>query len=119
MGTGTRAFVAVFLTAFVACGLLQVEAWPLSGFQLFSRLRTDQVESWQVTAVTADGAETPIQSAHKGRLHVLKGFGDLAPDGRQAVCRVWASELDSDVVEIKIFATTGSDRRLRYVCPGL
>ncbi|HKZ75754.1 MAG TPA: hypothetical protein VJ259_03740 [Actinomycetota bacterium] len=41
-----RAVVAVFLSAFLVCGLAGVEAWPLSGFRLFSHLRTDRPEGW-------------------------------------------------------------------------
>ena len=60
MGRGVRAFVAVFLTVFVACGLLQVEAWPFSGWTLFSHLRTDEVRGWLATGVDADGVERPV-----------------------------------------------------------
>jgi len=133
VGAGTRAFVGVFLTAFVACGLFQIEVWPLSGWKLFSRLRTDEVRGWLATAVTADGAERPIPfdtfpAAYRGQLHVLQGFDDLAADARADVCRAWAGEMAATgggrVVEIRVYATTdsarhpdGGRRELRHVCP--
>ncbi|MEA2932056.1 MAG: hypothetical protein QOI56_841 [Actinomycetota bacterium] len=134
MGPGVRAFVAVFLALFVACALLQVEAWPFSGWKLFSQLRTDETRGWLATAVEAEGVEAPIPfgsfpPGHRGELSVLKGFDDLSPDGRRRVCRAWAAELGrmgTDVVEIRIYATTRSARhpeddrrRLRHVCARL
>ena len=132
-----RRFVALFLTAFVACGLFQVEAWPFSGWKLFSHLRTDEVRGWVATAVAADGVEQPVPfstfpSEYRSPLHVLQGFEDLSPAGRADVCRAWAAEMarqGTDVVEIRIYATTGSARHpdgeggggarrdLRHVCP--
>ncbi len=133
VGPGVRAFVVLFLTAFVACGVLQVEAWPFSGWRLFSHLRTDEVRGWLATGVEADGDERPIpfgsfSADHRGELHVLKGFDGLSPDARQDVCRTWAAETartGTDVVEIRIYATTtsarnpdrGPRRDLRHVCP--
>ena len=36
-----RPFVTTLLGAFVLCGLFGIEAWPLSGFRLFSAPRSD------------------------------------------------------------------------------
>jgi hypothetical protein len=35
----TRRFVAVFLAAFVVCGIFGLEAWPLTGWRLFADAR--------------------------------------------------------------------------------
>jgi len=132
VGPGVRAFVAVFLTAFVACAVLQVDAWPFSGWRLFSHLRTGEVRGWLATAVEPDGVERPIPFGsfpigHRGELQVLEGFDDLSAAGRGAVCRAWAAELvrtGVEVVEIRVYATTDSvrdpeagRRELRHVCP--
>ena len=37
---GIRVFVWIFLAAFMICGAAGIEAWPLTGFRLFSHLRT-------------------------------------------------------------------------------
>src|SRR5206468_2883631 len=34
-------FVSLFLTAFVVCGVVGIEAWPLTGWRLFSHVRTE------------------------------------------------------------------------------
>jgi hypothetical protein len=139
VGRGVKAFVAVFLAVFVACGLFQLEAWPFSGWALFSHLRTDERRGWLVTGVDADGGERPIPfstfpAAYRGEQRVLDGFDDLSPAGRQGVCRAWAAEWTGtatdgiggigEIGEIRIYAVVdstrhpGSGRRnLRYVCP--
>ena len=137
MGTGVKAFVAVFLTVFVACGLFQVEVWPFSGWALFSHLRTDERRAWLVTGVDADGDERPVPfsafpAAYRGQQRVLDGFDDLSPAARQGVCRAWAAEWArtataddiGEIDEIRIYAVVDSTRQpgsghsdLRYVCP--
>jgi hypothetical protein len=137
VGLGVRAFVAAFLSVFVVCGLLQVEAWPFSGWQLFSRVRTAEIKGWLATGVGTDGTERPIPfgsfaAGHRGELGVLKGFEGLSAADRRAVCRAWADEMTrigAGVVEIRIYATTypardlegggGGRRDLRHVCPSL
>jgi hypothetical protein len=124
VGPGVRAFVAVFLTIFVACALLQVEAWPFSGWRLFSHLRSEEARGWQATVVEPDGSERPIPFAV---LHVLQGFDGLSSEGRAAVCGAWSAELagtGTEGVEIRVYATTRSirnpddvRRELRHVCP--
>ncbi len=142
VGRGVKAFVALFLAVFVACGLFQLEAWPFSGWALFSHLRTDERPGWLVTGVDADGGERPIPfstfpAAYGGEQRVLDGFDDLSPAARRGVCQAWAAEwartaadADADagrigeIDEIRIYAVVdstrhpGSGRRdLRYVCP--
>jgi hypothetical protein len=138
VGPGVRALVAVFLSVFVVCGLLQVEAWPFSGWQLFSHVRTAEIQGWLATGVGPDGIERPIPfgsfaAGHRGELGVLKGFDGLSPADRRDVCRAWADEMTrigAEVVEIRIYATAvptrdqagertvgGGSRDLRHVCP--
>ena len=88
-----RAFVAVFLVAFVVCGLAGIEAWPLTGWRLFSQLRTDHQVTWRAAAV-AGGDETPIRFADLPRAYrnfplVMGTFASLDPDERAAACRAW------------------------------
>ena len=131
VGAGVKAFVALFLAVFVGCGLFQVEAWPFSGWALFSHLRTDELSGWSVTGVDGDG-ERPIPfssfpAASRGHQAILDGFEDMTADGRLDVCRAWAAasaRTGHPVVEIRIYAVTRStrdsdsrQRDLRYVCP--
>jgi hypothetical protein len=61
-----RPFVAVLLAAFVTCGVLGIEAWPLSGFRLFSAPRGAVTTGWRLIAVTADGERVRINVSRLG-----------------------------------------------------
>ena len=90
---GIRAFVAVFLAAFAVCGLFGLEFWPLTGWRLFSQLRTDHQVAWRATAVGEDG-ETQIRFADLPRGYgnfplVMRTLGTLPRDEQEAACRAW------------------------------
>ena len=68
-----RWFVLAFLTAFVICGFTGIEAWPLSGFRLFSHLRTNRLTTYQTVSVDAAGEESLLVL---GKLPAsFRGFG--------------------------------------------
>jgi len=90
---GVRAFVAVFLSAFVACGLLGLELWPLTGWRLFSELRTDHQVTWRATVVAGE-EEAQIAFAELPRAYrnfplVMRTFAGLPPAEQTAACRAW------------------------------
>jgi hypothetical protein len=89
-----RPFVAVLLTAFLTCGVLGIEAWPLSGFRLFSAPRSSVTTGWRLVALTTDGEEVPVNvsrlgAAYRGFGFVARSLDELAPPERAAVCTVW------------------------------
>jgi hypothetical protein len=90
---GIRVFVAAFLAAFVVCGLFGLELWPLTGWRLFSELRTDRQVAWRATAVHAEG-ETQVRfselpHAFRNFSLVMRTFADLPRAEREAACRAW------------------------------
>jgi hypothetical protein len=89
-----RPFVAVLLAALVTCGALGIEAWPLSGFRLFSAPRSSVTTGWRMVALTADGEHVPVNvsrfgAAYRGFGFVARSFDELPPPERSAVCRAW------------------------------
>jgi hypothetical protein len=89
-----RPFVAVLMVAFLTCGVSGIEAWPLSGFRLFSAPRSPVSTGWRLVAVTPAGAEEPVNvsrlgTAYRGFGFVARGFEDLSPAERSAVCLAW------------------------------
>ncbi|MGH9149690.1 MAG: hypothetical protein ACRD0F_05050, partial [Acidimicrobiales bacterium] len=56
----TRILVVALLAAFAVCGVVGIEAWPLTGFRLFSQARTGEVVVWQAATVNGAGGERPI-----------------------------------------------------------
>lgn len=92
-----RAFVALFLTALVACAVASVNAWPFSTWRLFSRLRTDRQTSWQATAVDTSGRERdyPIASlnhGYRGFGRIVNGFAKRSAVRRDSICATWLTK---------------------------
>ena len=95
----------IFLTAFVACGLLGVEAFPLTGWRLFSHLRTDHAVSWE--AVTVDdvrkervAAYSRLQGGFRTFVLVARGLDHLKREDQDAVCRTWLASLGAGEVRV-------------------
>lgn len=109
-GRGVRLFVGAFLGLFLLSGLVGVEAWPLTGWKLYARLRHGDFWGWQVRAIDADGSDRPVDlrhapAAYHGVTHFLSDFEGLSEEQRQAAClalgRV-ARAQDAGVVEVVI-----------------
>lgn len=128
----TRRFVYGFLALLVLCGLAGIEAWPFSGFKLFSALRDDKRVSWQLVAVDPDGGESTIVLADlpvgfRNTTKLLGEFDDMSPDERDEVCEAWTRphrERGEVITRVRIYektATLGADppppeRELRWEC---
>jgi hypothetical protein len=90
-GRGVRVFVGAFLGLFLISGLVGVEAWPLTGWKLYSRVRHGEFWGWQVLAVGADGIERSVDlrhlpAAYHGVPYLLNGFSGLPAADREAAC---------------------------------
>jgi len=124
--------VHVFLLVFAVTGVAHLELFPFTGFRLFSELRTDERESWQLRAVAPDGDETPIRLselplAYRNTTRLLLGFDDLSRADQDAVCDAWAQPRRGSgaaVVGVRVYAVVESvrpdgpppQRRLAYEC---
>jgi hypothetical protein len=88
-----RVFIAAFLAAFVLCGLFGLELWPLTGWRLFSQLRTDHQIAWHATAVGEDGEKqilfTDLPRRYRNFPLVMRTFSELTPAEQAAACRAW------------------------------
>jgi hypothetical protein len=134
----TRRYVAAFLAAFLACGLVGLEAWPLTGWRLFADARQPVQVAWQAVTVDAAGRETPVPFADlpvgfHGNVQVLKGFASLPAAEQAAVCAAWADAVRArggQVGAVRVYRTvTDVSRRvgergappareLRFSCQG-
>lgn len=87
----------LLLGALVFCAWRQVEEWPLSGWELFSRLRHADQHGWLATMDTGSG-EQPIpferlpRSFHNAE-HVMEAFPALDDKRRLGVCGAWLNGL--------------------------
>jgi hypothetical protein len=112
-----RWFVWSFLTALLVCGVVGIEAWPLTGFRLFSHLRHASESEWQAFVLKPDGKEVRLRlsrspGGYNGFPLVMRTFASRLPSEREAMCRAWmvaASSLRGPTVAIRIYLV---DRRL-------
>jgi hypothetical protein len=101
----------VFLAAFIVCGLAGVEAWPLTGFRLFSHLRRERTVGWERTAVNAQGLERAINFAglpdgYRSFVLVVTSFPSKPKNERDSMCRAWVEglrRLDHGAVAMRIY----------------
>lgn len=112
----TRPFVATFLAAFLLVALVGVDAWPLTGWRLFSHLRSSHQTTWNAATVDAAGAEHPVRFA---RFPAMRGFSLLAaqlprlsPPRRVAVCTAWAAAVHESDRTVRLFRVYRMERDL-------
>jgi hypothetical protein len=90
-----RWFVGVFLAAFLLCGFAGIEAWPLTGWRLFSHVRTPHQTTWQAWSVDEAGHEqrvafSRLPVAFKSFTLIMSTFDMLSPEKRVRTCQAWA-----------------------------
>jgi hypothetical protein len=116
-----RRYLAAFLTVFALCGVLGIEAWPLTGWRLFADARPAVQHGWQAVTVDHAGRETPVPFdelpiGYRGWVQVLKGFTALPAGEQAAVCRAWADAVRArggDVAAVRVYETwTDVSRRV-------
>jgi hypothetical protein len=129
---GIRGFVYGFLGLLLLFGLVGVEAWPFSGFRLFSSMRSDERGSWEIVWVDPaqheEGvtlAELPV--AYRNTSTIIAEFDDMTVAERDEVCDAWVGPLrerGTPVERVRIYQRTtflGDDRapptrELRWEC---
>lgn len=89
---------AGLLAALVTCAAVSTDGWwPLTAWQLFSRVRTAEQAGWQAVAVTG-GAEQPVPfaalpRAFRGAHQLLREMERLPPSERARICGTWRSAM--------------------------
>ena len=101
-----------WVAAVAACGLAGVEAWPLTGWRLFSERRGPVATRLEARAVAADGTEVPIPfgrlpSAYSGSVPVLRDMAGQRPEQREPACGAWAAATarltSTPVAEVRVY----------------
>ena len=96
---GARLFVGGFLALFALCGVVGIEAWPLTGWRLFSEVRRPTQVGWQAVTVDTAGGERAVPfermpRGFSGALHVMGRLPSAPATEQRAVCRAWAAEVE-------------------------
>ena len=118
----TRGFDAIYLIAFLLCGVFAIEAWPLTGWKLFSHPRRADLYGWRAFTVDSRGHETKIDFARFPRADrhlplIMQTYGKLSPRRKDAVCQAWASRVRGfglQVSGVRIYRSHVNLRRHRY-----
>jgi hypothetical protein len=107
-----RRAVHVFLLLVALCGLAHREVWPLTGFRLFSEVRTRQREGWALSTVDSHGVEhvlhlSELPVGYRNTTKLIPGMADRSGAERDAICRAWADPLRArgdDVDYVRVYA---------------
>ena len=106
-GPSRRVRIAVyaFLAVFVGCGLFSIEQWPLTGFRLYTAIRTEERPSTRVIALLADGTSEEVVFGdlpfgyHSTNL-LLGDFPAMTEAERDATCDAWVQPLRDEGAEV-------------------
>jgi len=79
----------------VVCGFAGIEAWPLTGWRLFSHVRTPHQTTWQAWAADGTGSErrvafSRLPVAFKSFTLIMSRFETLSAEKRLLTCQAWA-----------------------------
>ena len=93
----TRWVVRIFLLAVLITVALRLEAWPLTGFRLFSNLRQEVRTTWVARTVAPDGKESTLWFDDLPRPYqdfylLMPGFRRLPPSKQRSICAAWLAE---------------------------
>jgi hypothetical protein len=100
-----RPAVYAFLAAVLVCGLFAVEAWPLTGFRLYSDTRPEKRFTHQIVAELADGTERVVDldelplGYHNTNLWI-RGFDHYSQAEREEICAGWIVPLEEDGLDV-------------------
>jgi len=102
----------VVVGAVAVAGLTGLEAWPLTGWRLFSRRRQPIVMRYEARVVATDGTEAPVPfgalpHAYSGSAPVLARMAGQRPEQREPACAAWAGATAQvtgrPVVEVRVY----------------
>ncbi len=108
----TRVFVYGFLGAVLITGLAGAEAWPLTGWKLFSQVRTDRQVGWEAVTVDAAGRERPVPFSdlprgYRGGPHLFSAYRRFSTARTEESCRALIDAVrekgERDVESLRVY----------------
>lgn len=103
----------MFLALFIFTGVFEIQAWPFTGWRLFSQTRTDESVALAAVVVDRAGHSHPLRGgsvpAFRNLSAVAAYFDGLSPASKAATCRAWLSSIRRvvpAVVAVRIYRVT-------------
>lgn len=90
--SSARRFVAVLLALLVVPGIIGFDAWPLTGWRLFSADRGNTQTRWEIATVDDEGGLAPfdlddLPIAYRNAEWILAELPGATDDRREEVCQ--------------------------------
>ena len=108
-----RVGIGVFLALFLFTGVFEIQAWPFTGWRLFSHTRSDESVALVAVAVDRAGHSYPLHgrrvSAFRDLSAVAANFDGLSPTSKTATCQAWLSSVrhvEPSAVAVRIYRVT-------------
>ena len=107
-----RSLTWALVAAVAVCGFAGLEAWPLTGWRLFSERRQPVVTRYEARAADGAGAEAPIPferlpHGYSGSNPLLERMASQPAPRREGVCGAWAEATaaltGSPVAEVRVY----------------
>lgn len=107
-----RSLTLALVAAVAVCGLAGLEAWPLTGWRLFSERRGPVAVRYEARAADSAGSEAPIPfgslpHGYSGSNPVLERMAAQAAPQREEVCMAWAGATAAltgvPVAEVRVY----------------
>lgn len=92
-GVVAGVLVALMVVAFVVP--IPFALWPITSWELFSRVRAAEQATYRVEVVATDGTTKPLPFSRLGETHqrwiaIARTFPSMELEDRREVCRTWA-----------------------------
>ncbi len=112
-----RTFVGALLVLLLVPGLVGFDAWPLTAWRLFSAARGETQIRWEVEAVAADGAVTPVDLddlpiAFRNAEWPLANLGGAEEERRDDVCEALLTGVAAEVDGTEGLRIVRNERRM-------
>jgi hypothetical protein len=114
-----KVWVVGLLSLLVFSGLSGIEAWPVTGWKLFSLSRDATQTNWTLDAITPDGAATvdleQLPLAFRNAEWPLADLGHASTARREDVCRALLGGVETVVPEATGLRLVREARHMRIV----
>jgi hypothetical protein len=105
-----RAYVGALLSLLIVFAAIDIEAWPLTGWRLFSTIRDDTQTGWVVEATDVEGDSRIVSfeelpPSYRNAAWVVAQLPNASVEKREAVCNAMLAavvDVEPDTVSVRV-----------------